>query len=98
MKTLALITEKNDTASAQWQFDKVMSVITFDVNLSVIFMFDGITQLQYNKAWKCLEIYGIESVFVYEKSDNPTEEYILDIPIINNVSLKSLIKQSDLII
>lgn len=98
MKALALITEKPFTDAAQWQFDKVMSAIAFDVDLAVVFIADGTFQFERDKSWKCLAIYGVENVFAYVKNDNNSRDNIMDITTINSEFLKVLIQQSDIII
>lgn len=97
MKTLAFISEENNTQSAQWQFDKVMAAIAYDLELSIVFVNQGVAQLQYNHAWKCLKIYGVDSVYVvYDKDIN--NNCLISAKELNMSELKQMISESQLIL
>ncbi len=63
MKTLALITHKINSQQAHWQFDKVMAAIAYDLDLSIVFAYDGLSQLQHSKMWLSLELYGVDKIY-----------------------------------
>ena len=98
MKTIALITEKNATKSAQWQFDKVMAAIAYDLDLTIVFVNDGIKQLQLNPAWKCLNIYGLDSIYVVSNQTNKKKDFLIHVDEINMTELKQLISGSQLLL
>ena len=66
MKAVALINEFDNPESNQWQFDKIISAIAYDMDIKVVFMPNALTQLTENPAWKSLSIYGIEDIYFYE--------------------------------
>lgn len=98
MKTIALITEKNGTNSAQWQFDKVMAAVAYDLDLTIIFANDGVKQLLLNPAWKCLKIYGFDSIYVVSNQTNKKKEFLINVDEINLTELKLLITGSQLLL
>ena len=96
MKTLALITENIDSQQAQWQVDKIMAAIAYDLDLSLVFMHGGLTQLE-NKAYSNLSLYGIEHVF-YLKQQKQITQPLVNAQSINLQGLKQLIQQADLVL
>lgn len=96
MKAVALITESENNEPNQWQYDKIMTAIAYDIELDVVFMYKGITQIFNNKIWKSLELYGVENIFY-------TQTTISKLPLINakkinDNQLRDLIKHSDFIL
>lgn len=98
MKALALISEKNNSNAAQWQFDKIMAAIAYDFELSIVFLFDGVAQLQKNQAWKSLEIYGIENIYKLSDNHPNTLKSTINYIEVNDEQLNQLIQQSDIIL
>ena len=96
MKALALINHAINHPHANWQLDKILTVIAYDLDLSVVFMPAGISQLQ-NKAYLNLEMYGINSVFYLQNSPK-TDNIIVPARAINYEKLKNLIQQAQLIL
>lgn len=96
MKTLALITENIDSQQAQWQVDKIMAAIAYDLDLSLVFMYEGLTQLE-NKAYSNLSLYGIEHVFYLKQQEQITQS-LVNAQSINLQDLKQLIQQADLVL
>lgn len=97
MKALAIISEQYNSKTCQWQFDKVMVAIAYDLDLSVVFINKGIEQIHLNKAWICLELYGVESVFQLT-TNNQTHGALFKATNMDNQQLKDLISQADLIL
>lgn len=98
MKTIAFITEDNNTDAALWQFDKVMAAIAYDLDLTIIFTGNGIKQLQLNPAWKCLNIYGIYSVYIISEEVTTNNGFLISAKTINIYELKQLISESELLL
>ncbi len=98
MKTVALITQKNKTKSAQWQFDQVMAAIAYDLDLTIVFVNQGITQLRHNRAWKCLTLYGIDSIYVLYENDTINKSSLIPANEINMSELKQMISEARLIL
>ncbi len=98
MSTIALITQDNNTDAAQWQFDKVMAAIAYDLDLTIVFIGNGIKQLQLNPAWKCLGIYGIDSVYIISEEVTANNDFLISAKTINMYELKQLISQSELLL
>ena len=96
MKTLVLITEHIDSQQAQWQVDKIMAAIAYDLDLSLVFMYEGLTQLE-NKVYSNLSLYGIEHVF-YLKQQEQITQFLVNAQSINLQDLKQLIQQADLVL
>ncbi|HFC29845.1 MAG TPA: hypothetical protein ENJ44_02255 [Oceanospirillales bacterium] len=96
MKTLVLITEHIDSQQAQWQVDKIMAAIAYDLDLSLVFMYEGLTQLE-NKAYSNLSLYGIEHVFYLKQQEQITQS-LVNAQSINLQDLKHLIQQADLVL
>lgn len=98
MNTIALITEEHESDAAQWQFDKVMSAIAYDCDLTIVFYNKGIQQLQLNQAWKCLNIYGITSIYVINEKHENNADYLIKAENLNMNEFKQIISQSELLI
>ena len=97
MNALATITETDNSTESQWQFDKIMSAIAYDVDLTIVFMFAGVGQLQTNKAWKCLDLYGVNKIY-YINSNYVADDFLINAEKISSNKLKELIKQADILI
>ena len=98
MKTIALISEEYNTNAALWQFDKVMAAIAFDLDLTIVFLNKGIQQLQLNQAWKCLNIYGITSIYVISDEHKDIADCQIKFKKLNMVEFKRLISQSEFLL
>lgn len=98
MKALALITEQQDSKAAQWQFDKVMAAIAYDLDLTIVFLNHGIQQLQFNQAWKCLNIYGVTSIYAITEKHIQNTAYLIDAKSMNIAELKNLISKSEFVL
>ncbi len=98
MKALALITEQQDSKAAQWQFDKVMAAIAYDLDLTIVFLNDGRQQLQFNQAWKCLNIYGVTSIYAINENHEKNTEYLINAKSMNMVEFKQLISKSEFLL
>ncbi|MCF6288307.1 MAG: hypothetical protein L3J53_03600 [Proteobacteria bacterium] len=94
MKTLAIIFATS-TESTQWQFSRVMALISYDVDLAVVFIDDGGKQLLQNKIWKSLSLYGVSEVFVL---NNNGKEAVFEVAEINNDKMQQLILAAEVII
>lgn len=98
MKAVALINEFDSPESNQWQFDKIMSAIAYDVDLKVVFMPNAIKQLSQNSAWKSLNIYGVNDIYFYnlnalKKINSPFETQL-----ITSEQLQNFIQQADIVL
>ena len=98
MITVALITDITDSPAAQWQFDKVLAAIAYDCEMSIVFIHYGKQQLITNKAWKCLDLYGVENVFYLADKTTAVEKPIFKAREMSIEQLKTLLKRSDIII
>ncbi|VAW34272.1 hypothetical protein MNBD_GAMMA01-1580 [hydrothermal vent metagenome] len=98
MKALALITAAGNTDVTQWQFNKIMAAIAYDLELNIVFMCAGVEQLTNNKIWKCLELYGVENIFVLEQNLYTPQNYLFGATKIDTNRLQQLIQLSDIII
>lgn len=101
MKAVAIISQFCNDESTQWQFDKIMSAIAYDMELKVVFMPGTEKQLIQNIAWKSLALYGVYDVYIFNAS-NPKNMDIntsqIDYQIIDTTQLISFIQQADLIL
>jgi sulfur relay (sulfurtransferase) DsrF/TusC family protein len=98
MKAVALIYEFDNPKSNQWQFDKIMSAIAYDVDLKVVFMPDALTQLTENSAWKSLSIYGVEDIYFYNLNALKNINSTIKSQLINSEQLKIFIQQADIVL
>jgi hypothetical protein len=62
MKTLAFITT-NDERLNQFQYDKILTALTFDWDVIVVFMNAGFETMIENKIWRSLSLYGTQNVY-----------------------------------
>lgn len=97
MKAVVLISEKNPK-EIQWKYDQVMALIAYDFDISVVFIGSGCAQLQNNKAWKCLSMYGVENVYVISQNNNYVNNTLFKVTDISNFLLQKLIKNSEIIL
>lgn len=98
MKAVAFVTEENNSIKAQWQYDKIMSAIAFDLEVDIVFMKDGLEQVNKNQSWKNLNFYGIESVYYFSSDSKTIKNPIFQVKHINKKELIYLIKQAELFI
>jgi sulfur relay (sulfurtransferase) DsrF/TusC family protein len=98
MKAIGFVSQANNNNSAQWQFDKIMSAIAYDLDITIIFINDGLEQININQAWKCLDFYGIDDVYYFSKDCQTIKNPIFQVNKINKVELKQLLKQAEVII
>jgi len=96
MKALVLITQNNEK-QIKWLFNRVMAIVAYDVDLSVVFVGDGCNQLTENKIWKSLPIYGVDNIFDFD-TNLQREKYLLPTKSISANELKKIIAQSDLVL
>lgn len=95
MKVLALIPEST-TEKAQWQYDRVMALIAYDLDVLVVFM--NPDKLLKNKAWKCLDLYGVNDVFVFGNDVDAVNKAVFKVKIISLVKLQELINSAVIVI
>ncbi|MFK8013617.1 MAG: hypothetical protein AB8B80_16380 [Marinicellaceae bacterium] len=98
MIALAMIKDYRNEVSNQWQFDKIMSAIAYDVDLKVVFMPNSIKELTQNKAWKCLDLYGIEGVYFMNFNNNKNYNNLIKCQAINADFVKQLINEADIVL
>ena len=98
MIAVAIISDVTDSSAAHWQFDKVLAAIAYDFEVYIVFIHKGKQQLATNKAWKCLDLYGVEEVFYLSDETTPVEKTIFNVREINTTQLKKILNQSDIII
>jgi sulfur relay (sulfurtransferase) DsrF/TusC family protein len=94
MKAVAFVTDANNSKKAQWQYDKIMAAISFDLEVDIIFMKDGLEQVQKNQSWKSLDFYGIESVYYFSSDSKIIKSPIFQVKHINKNELIDLIKKA----
>ena len=98
MKAVALISN-NDDVKSNWQFDRVMAAISYDFDLSVIFMCDGYQQILNNKAWKCLSLYGVDHVYLYhDEAPSIIDNALFKVKSLSGTQLKQLVVNADIIL
>lgn len=98
MKAVAIITEFDNDTSTRWYFDKIMSAIAYDVELTVIFMPNAIKQLTHNKAWKSLSLYGVDDVYFLNSKNTKNYHALINTKEINSDQLSLFIQQADMIL
>jgi sulfur relay (sulfurtransferase) DsrF/TusC family protein len=98
MKAVALVSNGIDNNTTQWQYDKIMSAIAYDLDLSVIFINKGLEQLNNNQSWRSLDLYGIDKVYYFSLDCLTIENPIFQVNKINKIELKELLKQTDVFI
>jgi len=98
MKAVAIITETNNSDANQWQFDKVMSAIAYDMELSVVFMPDAINHITKNKTWNSLVLYGIDEIYFYNSRELIDYQAQFHIQEINSSMLRRLIMKVDIVL
>ena len=98
MKTVAFISQKVNSKLLQWQFDKIMSAIAYDLDLKIIFINNGLDQIENNKIWRSLAIYGIDDVFYFSQSKGKFNKPLFNIKEIDENELKSIINQAEIIL
>lgn len=94
MKALAFITSKDENFNL-YQYDKIIAALTFDFELSVVFMDDGLESMIQQKVWRSLAIYGVDEMFYYGESQDDSIDIVKEI---NKSGLKELINSSDVIL
>ena len=98
MKAVAFI-NSNDNLRGKWQFDRVMSAISYDFDLSVIFICDGCQQIINNKAWKCLSMYGIDRVYLYhDEASSIADNALFNIQPLSSKQLQQLVGDADVLL
>ena len=98
MKAIAIIKNLNSDESNKWQFDKVMSAIAYDVDLSVVFMPSAIKQLSSNKAWISLKLYGVDAVYFLNSNKLKNYQSLIKVEEISPNQLRIIIQKSDIVI
>ena len=97
MKALAFVTHGNNMPT-QWQYDKIMSAIAYDLEITIIFINDGLEQIHNNQSWKCLDIYGIKEVYYFSPDCQAIVTPIFQVSKIGEEKLHRLIKQAEVFI
>jgi len=97
MKAIAFITEFSSSETTQWQLDKVMAAIAYDLDISIVFMHDGLSQLENNKAWCALEMYGVENIYYLNFTDKLIKP-LFKVKQITTITLKKLTSLAELIL
>ncbi len=98
MKAVAIISETENTHSAQWQFDKVMAAIAYDLELTVVFMPNAITQLIHTKAWNSLKLYGVNDIYTWGTEESEVLNAIIPTQKIDIITLRLMIQQADIVL
>ena len=95
MKTLVVISNKD--SKSDWKFDQILALISYDVEMTLVFMGKGCYQLAQNKAWKSLRLYGVDNVYTYN-SDVDSSQFLINTKKINTHELKLIINESEVIL
>jgi sulfur relay (sulfurtransferase) DsrF/TusC family protein len=98
MKAVALVSQKVNSELLQWQFDKIMSAIAYDLELTIIFFNDGLMQIETNKIWRCLDLYGIDQVFYFSQTKGKFKKPLFNIETIDESKLKTIISKAEIIL
>ena len=96
------------SAAGQEGLDAVMIGAAFDLEVSLLFVHDGVHQLklgqqagvglkQYTKTFKALEDFGVENIYAFDSSllarGLSTEQLMLDVKLLDSLGVAQLIKQ-----
>ena len=96
------------SAAGQEGLDAVMVGAAFELEVSLLFLHDGVHQLkrgqqanagikQYTKAFRALEDFGVESIYVFDNSmlarGLRSEQLMLDVTLLDSAGVTQLIKQ-----
>ncbi len=99
MNAVALISQNpSDQQQSAWQYDKVMAAIAFDIDLIVVFIEEGLKQIQNNKAWKSLDLYGVEQVFYVSETPLDHSLLLFKVEQINSAQLSDLIANTEMVL
>ncbi len=99
MKALAIINQAPvDANTVQWSFDKVMAAIAFDLEVTVVFMGAGIDHIYDNKAWKSLDMYGVETVYCLQHAAKPDKQALFEATSIDMAQLRAMIADAEMMI
>jgi len=98
MIALALVSETHNNHSAQWQFDKIMAAIAYDFDIQVVFIHHGIKQLETNKAWNSLTLYGVDQVFYLAEDDEIIDQPLIDVEAITFSQFHKLLALAEIIL
>jgi hypothetical protein len=97
MKVLGIIKNTINHSQQQWQFDKIMAAIAFDLDLTIVFCSKENQQFVIEKMWNSLPIYGVDQVYC-QQMDGATYTTVLDIDNITTAELKKQIAIADIIL
>lgn len=99
MNAVALITQNPiDQKHSTWQYDKIMAAIAFDIDVTVVFIEDGVNHILDNKVWKSLDLYGVEHVFyVSNQLLDPTKQ-LFNAKKISHEQLSDMIAQTEMML
>lgn len=95
MKAVALVSQQKHSDSLQWQFDKIMSAIAYDLDLTVIFINQGLEQIKLNTMWKTLQLYGIDEVYYLCQHNKIICDPVFNIKQIQEDDLKHIFMQAE---
>jgi len=101
MKALAIISQNKSDKENRWYFDKLMSAVAFDLDITFVFKDNGIQQLSENKYWMSLSLYGIDKVFIFQESTRiETKEHAerANNKTVDAAQLQALIAESDMLL
>ncbi len=96
MKALALITNNNDK-QIKWLFDRILAMVAYDVDISIVFVGNGCKQLIENKVWKALPMYGVDEIYDFDAT-LPRQMFLLASKGISSTNLRLLAQQADIIL
>lgn len=95
MKALIFVTENHLSPNVQWQYDRVMALLSYDYDVSLVFMNEGVSQLQ-SKMWNILGLMEVNQVYVFESGIELNTR--LEYEVITISEIKELIAQVDIVI
>lgn len=99
MKALAFVSESAHSRQSVWQFDRVMSLLAYDYDLTVIFHNCGLSQMVENKAWRNLTLFGVNGVYYVIENDFIDESnFLIPAKRISAKEVSVLIQDADLVI
>ena len=97
MKALSIIKNNINHTQQQWHFDKIMTAIAFDLDLTIVFCGKQNQQFVIEKMWNSLPIYGIDQVYC-QKIDGAIYTTILDLNDMTTPELREHIATADIIL
>ncbi len=96
MKALALVTDNNDK-QIKWLFDRILAMIAYDIDLSIVFINEGCKQLIENKIWKALPMYGVDEIYDFDATIQKNDS-LLRSESISSTELRLMVAQADIVL